>query len=85
MHQCKLSLDGSVVMMMMVLFVVLHPLHPVCQSLQLLSEAGQLPFFVPLSPFSVSPQLSFTVMVLSGSTLISSLSRSSTLKIEIDQ
>ena len=55
MHKCKLSLDGSVVMMMMVLFVVLHPLHPVCQPLQLLSEAGQLPLLVPLPLLSLPP------------------------------
>ena len=42
-------------MMMMVLFMVLHPLDPVCQPLQLLSEAGQLPLLVPLPLLSLPP------------------------------
>ena len=37
-------------MVVMVVFVVLNLLHPLCQSLQLLSQAGQLPLLVPHLP-----------------------------------
>ena len=41
--------------MMMMVFVELHLLHPVCQSLQLLPEAAQLPLLVPHLPLLSLP------------------------------
>ena len=68
---CNLSLDGSLVIVMVMMFVVLILFHPLCQSLQLLfqashliSQAGILLLLVSLVPVISLPLLIFPPTLL---------------------